>query len=70
MPTIKPGYKTTEFWTVIGMWAITLAKVTGYLDPTDVGDVTAHWENIVVSVASGLGSVMYISGRVKVKNGK
>ena len=61
--TVKPGYKTTEFWMTAGATAVGLAIASGIVPDTGV------WPKIVALVISAFAAMGYTVSRTAVKNG-
>ena len=61
--TVKPGYKTTEFWMTAGATAVGLAIASGIVPDTGV------WPKIVALVISAFAAMGYTVSRTSVKNG-
>ena len=62
-PTVKPGYKTTEFWMTAGATAVGLAIASGIVPDTGM------WPKIVALVVSAFAAMGYTVSRTAVKNG-
>jgi len=60
--TVKPGYKTTEFWMTAGATAVGLALASGIVPDTGV------WPKIVALVISAFAAMGYTVSRTSVKN--
>ena len=61
--TVKPGYKTTEFWMTAGATAVGLAIASGIVPDTGM------WPKIVALVVSAFAAMGYTVSRTAVKNG-
>ena len=61
--TVKPGYKTTEFWMTAGAAFVGLAIASGIVPDTGV------WPKIVALVVSAFAAMGYTVSRTAVKNG-
>ena len=61
--TVKPGYKTTEFWMTAGATVVGLAIASGIVPDTGV------WPKIVALVISAFAAMGYTVSRTAVKNG-
>jgi len=61
--TVKPGYKTTEFWLTAGAAFVGLAIASGIVPDTGM------WPKIVALVVSAFAAMGYTVSRTAVKNG-
>ena len=61
--TVKPGYKTTEFWMTAGATIVGLAIASGIVPDTGM------WPKIVALVVSAFAAMGYTVSRTAVKNG-
>ena len=61
--TVKPGYKTTEFWMTTGATVVGLAIASGVVPDTGM------WPKIVALVVSAFAAMGYTVSRTAVKNG-
>ena len=61
--TVKPGYKTTEFWMTAGATVVGLAIASGIVPDTGV------WPKVVALVISAFAAMGYTVSRTSVKNG-
>lgn len=70
---IKPGYKTTEFWTTLIFQGLSLAVIFGVITSTDsvgLGSTLVKMvENVVALIVAGAAVVHYISSRTSIKGG-
>lgn len=64
-PTVKPGWQTTEFWTLVVIVGLTFARQLGWIGDGEVTNVDA----IAAWLAAGATGAAYILGRAKVKAG-
>ena len=62
-PSVKPGYKTTEFWMSAGATVVGLAIASGVIPETGV------WPKVVALVVSAFAAMGYTVSRTSVKNG-
>lgn len=66
----KPGYKTTEFWTVILTYAFGFFVAKGILDAEKAQQLASGVAEVVVALIpfiAALVNVMYINSRTSVK---
>jgi len=70
---IKPGYKTTEFWTTLVFQGLSLAVIFGVITSTDsvgLGSTLVKMiENVMALIVAGSAVMHYISSRTAVKGG-
>lgn len=60
-PTIKPGYKTTEFW--ISLAAVIIGSVVA----SGIVPADSVWERIIGLVVSALAALGYTGARLSIK---
>lgn len=67
----KPGYKTTEFWTTVGMLFISSLAVLGFVGVGEASQLKESWANVVGAVFTlviNAGVVVnYIKSRIEYK---
>jgi hypothetical protein len=61
--SVKPGFKTTEFWLSAGATLVRLAIASGIVPDTGM------WPKIVALVVSAFAAMGYTVSRTSVKNG-
>jgi hypothetical protein len=71
---MKPGYKTTEFWTTAATNALAFLAVVGVLSQSDAaslgGSITASIAAVGTLVTNAVVVVSYIKSRTQIKAGQ
>jgi hypothetical protein len=71
---MKPGYKTTEFWTTVASQGLALLTVVGVLSTADAanlgGEISKAITAASVLAVSGWNVVSYIKSRTQIKAGQ
>ena len=65
---VKPGWKTTEFWAMVGSAFFGILIVTGVISNTDSNTMLAYVNNIMGSGVTIVSVTAYIFSRGKTKN--
>lgn len=67
----KPGYKTTEFWTMLGLQAISILVLLGVIPAEDQANLAQAIKDSVIAVAMIVGQVAffikYVQSRIEAK---
>jgi len=64
-PAIKPGFKTTEFWTTIIKIAASLLALFGLINIEHVDAISAHLLNAVLGLVVVLANMKTVSDYIK-----
>ena len=71
MNNLKPGIKSTEFYTTIAVLVVSLLVVFGLVDPADEQDLTGTVAELLGAIAAVLSTAhvvaRYIQGRTALK---
>jgi len=68
--TPKPGWQTTEFYTMLGANIIGILAISGVFNTADSAAVIEQFNLLVGGIFGAIGNVMYIWSRVAVKKSK
>ncbi len=67
-PTVvKPGWQTTEFYTMFGANIIGILAISGVFSSVDAPEIIGQFNSLVGGVFGAIGNIMYIWSRVSVK---
>jgi hypothetical protein len=68
---MKPGYKTSEFWTTLGVQVTGLAVILGFVNGADVTRITDGWSQCVTAIftilAQAAAAFHYLKARTDLK---
>lgn len=71
-PTVKPGWKTTEFWLTLAGQTVAILVVVGVVKPSEQpslsDSLTRGVEAVFALLVSGATILSYVSGRVRLKD--
>lgn len=67
MPTLKPGFMTSEYWVTVITALLSLLAAAGVIGPTDAQPLVENVKTVIFGLYSLLAILSYIHGRVELK---